>query len=376
VTDSKYTSRATEGLHKLAQHSYKSMCMLHAPAYRAMYSGGAGIAYTFWKAACFFDDPEWLHQARFWIDHVIAAPEDEPIMRIPEKPGEFVEIDPRDSFLFGNRGIWFVRALIAHAEDNNPGLEKSLKYYTERENQKPRVQEYLQGIAGRLVGCALLYRQTGAQILKAYGDGLAGELIGSAHASNADVPWCDNRRLGFAHGRAGNYYGLLLWNRQTDYPLPEWLYSGLRQLASLGRKHEHGLAWPVEEDNEHEYMDSWCNGAPGLIHLWCRAYDCYGDAFFLDTARAAGEYCAHLQDSRFGHICCGTAGVAYALLSLNGIDPGKSWLHHAARYAGLADKGMPMKPWRLSLYGGLAGTVCLMLDMSHPEQAEQPAVQG
>ena len=376
MTRSKYLSGAIEGLDKLVQHSYKSMCLIHAPAYRAMYSGGAGIAYTFWKAACFLDDAEWLHQARFWIDHVIAAPEDDPIMRIPEKPSEFIEINPRDSLLFGNRGVWFVKALIAAAEDNKPALEKSLKYFTEPAGQQSETQEYLQGTAGRLVGCALLYRETGEEILKKYGDSLAAQLIDSAGFSNTDVPWCKNRKLGFAHGRAGIYYGLLSWNRETSHPLPDQLYSGLRQFALSGRKQDYGLAWPIAEDNDDEYMDGWCNGAPGMIHLWCLAYNQYNEPLFLDIARETGKYCTNVRDSGFGHICCGAAGIAYALLSLNQIDPQSSWINHAARYVYMANNGSPMKTWSLSLYGGLAGIVCLMLDMENPENAGQPAVGG
>ena len=78
MTKSVKIIKAEEKLRELAQYSYKNMCLIHSPPYRSLYAGGAGIAYTFWRAACLLDEPEWLHHARFWIDHVVAAPEDDP----------------------------------------------------------------------------------------------------------------------------------------------------------------------------------------------------------------------------------------------------------------------------------------------------------
>jgi hypothetical protein len=123
-------------------------------------------------------------------------------------------------------------------------------------------------------------------------------------------------------------------------------------------------------------MNSWCNGAPGLILLWSLAFSLYEDPLFIETARATGEYCIHQPDHKVGYLCCGAAGVSYALLSLNRIDPGGPWLSNAAHYSDLAIKGLMDKHCRLSLYRGLAGVVCLMLDMENPEEAMQPAVEG
>ncbi len=376
MTKSRALSKAMKGIEELAQYSFKNMCLVHAPPYRSLYAGGAGIAYTFWKAACILDEAKWLDYARFWIDHVIAAPEDERIIKLPEKPMETVEIQVKDSLLFGNRGIDFVRALIAYAQDDRPILEKALENYTAPESKRLTQQEFLQGIAGRLVGCALLYRETGEASLKKYGDSIAKDLTATAEVSNGVVPWPNNHKLGFAHGRAGNYYALLLWSKETGYPLPEWVLTGLKQYAKSGRKHKYGISWPIDERDERGYMDSWCNGAPGLILLWTLAYNLYKDPLFLETARATGEYCIHKTNYHLGHLCCGAAGVSYALLSLNRIDPSGPWLEYAFHYADFAEHGSIIKLWRLGLYSGLAGIICLMLDLQNPKEAEQPVVEG
>ena len=376
MTKSKWMSKAMDGLGELAECSFKNMCLIHHPPYRSLYVGGAGIAYTFWKAACLLDEPEWLHQARFWIDHVAAAPEDDRIQKLPEDPKEVFKIQIKDSLFFGNRGVSFTQALIAHSEDNPLLFKRALKAFTAPESERLTVQELMQGIAGRLIGCALLFAETGEERLKEHGDSLAEDLLGTAKVSKGITPWQDNHLLGLAHGRAGNYYALLLWSKETGYLLPEWIFTGLKEYAESGRKQDFGISWPIDERNEKKYMNSWCNGAPGLIHLWSLAYRLYEDPLFLETARESAEYSIHQRDHAMGHICCGAAGVSYALLSLNRIDPDGEWLSHTSHYFDLAVNGLMDKHSRLSLYRGLAGIVCLILDMENPEEAMQPVVEG
>lgn len=133
--------------------------------------------------------------------------------------------------------------------------------------------------------------------------------------------------------------------------------------------------WPIDERDPGRYMNSWCNGAPGLILLWCLAYELFNDDLFLNTARKAGEYCAHEHDHTYGHICCGAAGADYAMLCLNRYDPQGPWLDHAYRFGEQSWQGLMVKHWRMSLYNGLAGMVCLMLDLNDPINARQPVFE-
>jgi len=364
-----------QGLQELAAYSYKNMCIIHVPPYRSLYAGGAGIAYTFWKAACCLDEPEWLHHARFWIDHVAAAPDDDRIVALPEKPDETVEFQIKDSFFLGNRGVSFVQALIANSEDDPLLFKRALKTFTAPESRRLAVQEFFQRIAGNLVSCTLLLSETGDERFKKHGDSLAEDLLSTAKASNGVNPWKNNPLLGLAHGRAGNYYALLLWAKETGYSLPEWILAGLREYAQSGRKRDYGISWPIDERDEESYMNSWCNGAPGLILLWSLAYSFYKDTLFLETAKAASEYVIHRSERAVGHLCCGAAGISYAFLSLNRIDPDCPWLNHAINYADSAVNGLMDKNVLLSLYRGLAGVICLMLDMGNPKEARQPALE-
>ena len=329
TTESTYLSRAVAGLGELSKYSFENMRLVHSPPYRSMYAGGAGIAYTFWKAACALEEPLWFDHARLWIEHAYAAPPDDNKITYPEIPDEPVEIQPADSLLFGDRGLLFTKALIAASEDSQPALDRSLEKYMFPEKKRLPVQEYLQGIAGRLVGCALLYRDLPQERLKDYGDGLANDLIETAGVTDGSFPWKRNHRLGFAHGRAGNFYALLLWSNETGYTLPLWFRPALEQFARSGRKHNHGISWPISEKSEEDYMDSWCNGAPGMIHLWTLAGTHYRDALFLETATATGKYCIDMPETKLGHLCCGAAGVAYGFLALNRVDPNGPWLEQA-----------------------------------------------
>ena len=375
MKQSRWLSRATKGLEELAASSFKKMCLIHQPPYRALYSGGAGIAYAFWKAACILEEPEWLHQARFWIDHAASAPEDERIMKHPQDPNQVVEINMKDSIFFGNPGVAFVRTLIAHTEDDPRAFEKALKEFTSPESENLEVEELLQGIPGRLVGCALLFRETHEEKLKQYGDSLAEYLIGKASVSQGKIPWQDNHKLGLAHGRAGNYYALLLWSKESGYSLPDWILPGLKEYARSGRKKTVGISWPVDERDEKTYMNTWCNGAPGLILLWTLTYDLFKEPLFLQAAQESAEYSVK-DGTLIGDLCCGAAGIAYALLSLNRIDPDGPWLNHANHYIDLATRRPVDIYFPLSLYKGLAGIVCLSLDMANPKEAVHPAVQG
>jgi hypothetical protein len=64
------------------------------------------------------------------------------------------------------------------------------------------------------------------------------------------------------------------------------------------------------------------------------------------------------------------------MIALSRVDPDGPWMDHAVRYANLARNGIVVRQWRLGLYNGIAGVVCLMLDMLDPNHARQPVIEG
>jgi len=375
-TDRGWRAQAQVRLEELDTCSYPALCHLHGTPHRSLYTGGAGIAYVFWRAACRLQEPHWLHQARSWIDRVEASPEDERRMSTPDDPGQAIDIRVKDSFFLGNRGVVFAAALIANAEDNAEMLRQTRKAFCAPPAEPDDVEELFRGTAGQLVGSVLLLKETGEEPLRKHALTLARDLLATARPGAGGRPWPGNHRLGLAHGRAGNYYALLLCARETDLSLPDWIHAALCDFAASGRPQNRGVRWPVDERREGRFVDTWCNGAPGLIMLWSLAYEVYHDPLFLATARATGEYCVQRRAPRVGTLCCGAAGTCYAFLSLHRIDPGGPWLERAIEHAHLALQTPCDRYYRLSLYRGTAGLVCLLMDMEDPAEAAMPLLEG
>lgn len=376
IDTSAWKEKALKGLRELSNCRYETFNAIHSPPYRSLNNGATGVAYTFWKAANILDDPEWLHYARLWIDHIVDSPDDERVVGLQESEGDSAEIEIEDSLYHGNRGVQFVKMLVSYAQADDYHLNRFLRRYEEPAAGELGVQDLLQGIPGRLMGFSIMYDEMGYDYIKEKGGLVAEELLGTADFSSRGTLWGNNHYMGMAHGRGGIYYSLLFWSKVSGCALPDRIHEEVRKLAEAGIRREHGVRWPISDNNSDRFMDSWCHGTPGQLHLLSLAYQLYDDPFFLETAREAGEFLIHGGDYSMGHICCGAAGVSYALLSLNRIDPGGPWLGHAARYADMAEKVKPIARFRLGLYTGLAGVVCLMLDMMNTEGARQPAFQG
>jgi lantibiotic modifying enzyme len=376
MNSSTWKERALGGLEKLAGCRYENFAVIQSPPYRSLNNGATGVAYTFWKAACILDDPNWLHYARLWIDHVVASPEDDRVVGIPESEGGSAEVDIEDSLYHGNRGVQFVKALVSYAQADDYHLNKFLSQYEKPAARERDVQDLLQGTPGRLVGFAIMYDEMQYPYIKEQGESLARELLSTADLTSEETLWGNNPYKGMAHGRGGILYSLLFWSKVSGSGLPDRIRAEIRRHAESGLAQSHGMRWPISDGDDGQFMDSWCHGTPGLLHLWSLAYEVYGDSFFLGVARQAGEFLTHREAYDLGHICCGAAGASYAILSLNRIDPDGGWLDHAAMYAEMAEKARTIHRFRLGLYTGLAGVVCLMLDMIDPKQARQPAFQG
>ncbi len=369
-------SQTRDRFNKLGQYTFESMKMIHLPPHRSIYFGGSGVAYAFMKAACALDEPEWLHQARFWIDHVDAAPQDSSVMDIPSHPEEDVRLSIDNSLLFGNPGVFMVKAMVGKTLDNPEMLDQAVEEFIRCGNKPREDQEIMQGISGRLVGCAALLEQTGREDIKDYGNRLYRELLNTADGPGAVKPWRRASHLGMAHGRGGNLYALLRWSGQNGNDLPEWVFRDLENLLGMALSNDSGITWPVLAGEDDRTMDTWCNGAPGLIHLWCLAYQIYGHRPFLDAARGAGDYINGLPGYFIGHICCGAAGASYGLIRLNRTDPDEKWVEHINRRAAEAAGGSIDTNCRIGLYRGEAGIACLMLDMHYPRFARQPIMES
>ena len=107
---------------------------------------------------------------------------------------------------------------------------------------------------------------------------------------------------------------------------------------------------------------SWlCNGFPGLTLLGVKAFQHFGDPWFLCAAREAADLSLSRLPSR-PDLCCGRTGVAFACLALSRLDPDGPWLRRAEELL-LSTLLVDRESWTVAgLYGGEAAIPCLVLN--------------
>ena len=137
----------------------------------------------------------------------------------------------------------------------------------------------------------------------------------------------------------------------------------------------------------------WCHGAPGVIPLLHRAYEVFEDAKFLKLMEIALEcvWKYGILKKGFG-ICHGISGNAYPFVWLYKLTGQDEYHYKAMQMAECifsknirkmvktycdphrCEIGVPDTPY--SLMEGLAGTVCFVCDLLHPEEAAFPGFNG
>lgn len=130
--------------------------------------------------------------------------------------------------------------------------------------------------------------------------------------------------------------------------------------------------------NTEKRLVHWCHGAPGAIYFLLKAYQNFHDDKYLDGCKKAADLIWEKGLLRKGPgICHGVAGNAYAFLMLYRITQDPRYLYRATKFAEFLSKSIfrreaktPDRPW--SLYEGLAGTVCFLIDLIHFDNANFP----
>lgn len=129
---------------------------------------------------------------------------------------------------------------------------------------------------------------------------------------------------------------------------------------------------------EKEELVHWCHGAPGIVYLFAKAYLIWRDERYLQACLKCGELTWQKGLLTKGPgICHGIAGSGYVFLLLYRLTKDKKHLHRAQQFAHFlftdqfqSGARTPDSPY--SLYEGLAGTVCFLLDLMEPEKAAYP----
>lgn len=129
--------------------------------------------------------------------------------------------------------------------------------------------------------------------------------------------------------------------------------------------------------SEHKLVH-WCHGAPGAFYLFAKAYLVFKEQKYLDTCLKCGDLIWQKGLLRKGPgICHGIAGNGYVFLILYRLTNDQKHLYRATCFADfltnqtfLREARTPDRP--LSLYEGIAGTVCFLTDLLNPVKAQFP----
>eukprot|EP00971_Amphidinium_carterae_P270900 5375893-Amphidinium_carterae.1 len=126
--------------------------------------------------------------------------------------------------------------------------------------------------------------------------------------------WSGKEYLGAAHGFMGIVYMLLhvetlladTESKQKLIVTMEWIMD-----QRLGNGN-----WPTYRDGKIDYLMDFCNGAPGAVHLFCKAYEVLGESRYLYAAETAAlDVWQHGLVKKGAGLCHGMAGNGYCFLA-------------------------------------------------------------
>jgi serine/threonine-protein kinase len=344
--------------------------------------GAAGVGYALYCLACARGDASLFSTADAWAVRAI---------RIADEPRAFTNeqwdlggrgtIDA--SVYYGRSGIFLVQALVAQAMGNEATFSEAVADYVRTCQTLEDCLDLTFGQAGVLVGCGLLLDASGPNAVQRFAGPLGAlmEVGRSAFRTIADALDRHNVQqadyLGVAHGLAGLCYAALFWSDVSGDAVPVQLPNQLESLAAIAEVHGRGVRWPCRAgknrfSHDAHYMDGWCHGASGYVHLWTAAFRVFGDARYLQIAERAA-WAAWEAPSSIGGLCCGDPGRAYALLNLFRHTGDREWV---VRAEALANRSVDicMRDLQLtySLFKGALGVAVLLEDLHAPERASFP----
>ncbi|KAH9559155.1 hypothetical protein CY35_06G044100 [Sphagnum magellanicum] len=193
--------------------------------------------------------------------------------------------------------------------------------------------------------------------------------------------WKGTRYLGASHGLAGILHILM------HFPLNKADHDDVKgALKYLLRTRYFRGNYPSNEHNTRgDLLVHWCHGAPGVAITLCKAAEVYPEEEgFRQAAIDAAEVVWQRGLLRRLGLCHGVSGNAYVFLSLYRQFGSKKHLFHARQFAGflhkhahhlIANGEMNGGDHPFSLFEGLAGTVCLWLDVTRPDNSQFPAYE-
>ncbi|XP_059198652.1 lanC-like protein 3 [Centropristis striata] len=349
-----------------------------------LYDGPAGVAYMLYHVSecpLFSEKREgYLKTAKQIIDVSVRYVDAEP------------DKNMRAAFLLGGAGIYAVAAMIY----KSMGLADFVKPLTKFRNMwevcapisflECGSDELFVGRAGYLCAALVLKQRLGIEILSQYQIKSICQAIiesGKQYAKRKRKPfplmysYYGTEYLGAAHGLSSVLQMLLSYQDVLSQAERDLVWQSVDFLMNQ----EQNCNWPAElgaiiqRENE---LVHWCHGAPGVAYLFAKAYLINKKPQYLDTCIRSGELVWQKGLLKKGPgICHGVAGSAYVFLLLYRLTGHSKYMYRAQRFAEFLfteefKSGSCSVTSVYSLFEGLSGTVCFLVDLLQPDWSEFP----
>uniref|UniRef100_A0AAF5PHE5 LanC-like protein 3 n=1 Tax=Wuchereria bancrofti TaxID=6293 RepID=A0AAF5PHE5_WUCBA len=212
----------------------------------------------------------------------------------------------------------------------------------------------------------------------------SGRCYAKRHRSRAPLmyQYYNVEYLGAAHGLMGILQMLLSFHDLLDGTALRDIESTLDWLLEIQSKNGN-FASSVEEigmNRESNELLHWCHGATGAVHLMIVAYLSTRKAKFLLAAEKALDLIWEQGVLRKGPgICHGVAGGGYAFLLYYRLTQKAKYFKYAQCFARIACDQNFRKYARIpdspcSLFEGIGGLLCFLVDVSNPSLAQFPLI--
>ncbi|EAA08412.4 AGAP003148-PA [Anopheles gambiae str. PEST] len=355
-----------------------------------LYVGIAGIAFMFWKLA---QSDETKHM--FPCLELASKYIGEAKHRSREKRDKSSK--NAVAFLCGGSGIAAVSAAIANEMGKLQEMENDLESFLQGCPPCTNVKgtdadEVLVGRAGYLHGASWLNQAiTPKPIENEAISEICQTLIkrgrSVAHSLRLAFPlmyeYHEKAYLGAAHGVCAILHALLE-SPWFDRDATDRFSGSPTKLTDIKSTIDYVLTLQDGDGNFPTRIDSnrmlvhWCHGCGGAIYLFAKAFLTFREDKYLDCCRkCADELWRHGLLRKGPGICHGVAGNGYAFLLMYRLTGEKRYLYRAVKFAEFLNSSSfasvllaPDRPF--SLYEGLAGTVCFLVDLLTPMRSSFP----
>lgn len=358
------------------QNTNPQKCKISSRSRPDLYVGFAGIAFMFLKLSqsVIKDEFPALEYAKIYADFA------EEILR-------FSGLRKYISLLSGNAGVHIVSAAVNKSlgkptENDVKNLLKGMKIFVDPEYLDDGQDEMLVGRCGYILGINWLKSQLKSDVIPSSDMYSLAQIIlesgrNYAREYNCDIPlmyhYHGREYLGAAHGISAILFALL--QIDLDEKDKKEVKDTIDKILEL--QNESGN-FPSKYAESQAHLVHWCHGAPGVIYLMAKAYKVFGDEKYLNSCLKCGDLVWQRGLLKKGPgICHGIGSSGYVHLLLYQLTGDQKHLYRANKFAlflnddgFLSEARQPDRPF--SLFEGISGTVCFLMDLLDPQNMEFP----